>query len=351
MQDSKSQYYSEKEIPDQMNSNISSQPSSLSQPQPSFSQPYPQPLPSLPSPLPDPDEINLLEYIYVLVKNKWWIIGATIIGIIAGYGLALKKGPRYITEAVIAAKESESQKSPNLSSFGAFSGLVASQLNVSANPGLDKIDLILGSRKFNAELIEKYDLLPMIYKEVMPKVYPVLYDTVKHEWKPDFKNPNMLGMGGMIKGMFLKKEIKTGLMTIKIESKDSTFSDTLLSKYLQYLNSYIQDNVQADAKENVAYLEKQLETIADPLLREKIQGLIANELEKAMLVSKEAFRIIDPPFKYSQFKQKKLFPMVFGAGLFFMTTMLVVFGHAFASGQKTDEDRELIRKIGKNLLR
>jgi LPS O-antigen subunit length determinant protein (WzzB/FepE family) len=23
----------------------------------------------------DPDEINLLEYVYVLVKNKWWIIG------------------------------------------------------------------------------------------------------------------------------------------------------------------------------------------------------------------------------------------------------------------------------------
>jgi uncharacterized protein involved in exopolysaccharide biosynthesis len=299
----------------------------------------------------DPDEINLLEYIYVLVKNKWWIIGATVIGLIAGYGLALKKGPRFISEAVIAAKESESQKTPNLSSFGAFSGLVASQLNISANPGLDKIDLILGSRKFNAELIEKYDLLPMIYKEAMPKVYPMLYDTVKHEWKSDFKKPVMLGMGGMIKGMFLKKEIKTGLMTIKIESKDSTFSDTLLSKYLQYLNSYIQDNVQSDAKENVAYLEKQLVTIADPLLREKIQGLIANELEKAMLVSKEAFRIVDPPFKYSQFKQKKLFPMVFGAGLFFMTTMLVVFGHAFASGQKTDEDRELIKKIRKSLLR
>jgi hypothetical protein len=345
MQDSKFQNYPQKENAGSMNSTQNLQPHSSS-----LSQPYPQPQPSS-CPPSDPDEINLLEYIYVLVKNKWWIIGATIIGLIVGYGLALKKGPSFISEAVIAAKESESQRTPNLSSFGAFSGLVASQLNISANPGLDKIDLILESRKFNAELIENYDLLPMIYKEAMPKVYSKVYDTLKHEWKPDFKKPVMLGMGGMIKGMFLKKEIKAGLMTIKIESKDSTFSDTLLSKYLQYLNSYIQDNVQADAKENVAYLEKQLVTIADPLLREKIQGLIANELEKAMLVSKEAFRVIDPPFKYSQFKQKKLFPMVFGAGMFFITTMLVIFGHAFASGQKTDEDRELIKKIRKSLLR
>src|SRR5512133_1046085 len=119
----------------------------------------------------DPDEINLLEYIYVLVKNKWWIIGAAIFGLVLGYGLALKKGPRYVAEAVIAAKENENSKTPNLSSFGALSGIVASQLNISANPGLDKIDLILGSRKFNAEMIEKYDLLPMITKVQSPKVY------------------------------------------------------------------------------------------------------------------------------------------------------------------------------------
>jgi LPS O-antigen subunit length determinant protein (WzzB/FepE family) len=300
---------------------------------------------------PDPDEINLLEYIYVLVKNKWWIIGATVIGLLSGFVIAKIKGPTYISEAVIAAKESDNQKTPNLSSFGAFSGLVASQLNISANPGLDKIELILDSRKFNAELIEKYDLLPMIYKEAMPKVYAKVYDTINNNWTSDFKKPVMLGMGGMLKGTYLKKETKAGLMTIKIESKDSVFSDTLLSKYLLYLNSYIKDNVQADAKENVSYLEKQLITIADPLLREKIQTLIANELEKAMLVSKEAFRIVDPPFKYVTFKQKKLYPMVFGAGLFFMTMMIVVFGHAFASGQKTEEDKELLRMIRKSLLR
>jgi hypothetical protein len=31
----------------------------------------------------DPDEINLLEYAYVLVKKKWWIIGLTVLKNIA----------------------------------------------------------------------------------------------------------------------------------------------------------------------------------------------------------------------------------------------------------------------------
>jgi hypothetical protein len=299
----------------------------------------------------DPDEINLLEYIYVLVKNKWWIIGATIIGLFAGYGLAYKKGPRYITIAVIAAKESDNQKSNNLSNFGAFSGIVASQLNISANPGLDKIDLILNSRKFNAELIEKYNLLPMVYKEAMPKVYPEVYDTLKHAWKPDFKKPDLLGIGGMLSGVYLKKEInKTNTMSIRIESKSAIFSDTLLCKYLEYLNWYIQHNVQADANGNVSYLENQLVTIADPLLREKIQGMIANELEKAMLVSKEAFKIVDPPFKYSTFKQKRLYPIVFAVSSFFLSILIIVFGQVLASGQRTEMDRELLKKIRKRLL-
>jgi LPS O-antigen subunit length determinant protein (WzzB/FepE family) len=294
----------------------------------------------------DPDEINLLEYIYVLVKNKWWIIGAAVFGLVLGYVAAIMKGPTYVAETVIAAKENENSKAPNLSSFGALSGIVASQLSISANPGLDKIDLILSSRKFSAELIEKYNLLPMITKIQSPKVYTRWFDTTKNDWNDSFVKPNLLLVGAGLSSSFLKKEInKNNTMTIKIESKDSTFSDTLLSNYLEYLNVYIKTTVLTDAQENVAYLEKQLITVADPLLREKIQTLIANELEKQMVVSKEAFIVVDPAIRTFQFKRKKLFPIVFGAGMFFMATTLIVLAHAFVSTQKTDEDWELIRKI------
>jgi hypothetical protein len=294
----------------------------------------------------DPDEINLLEYIYVLVKNKWWIIGAAVLGLVLGYVAAKIKGPSYVTEAVIAAKESSNSTTPNLSGLGMLGGMVASQLNISQNPGLDKLDLILGSRKFSAELIEKYNLLPEIYKNQNPKAYEKFYDSVKNEWRSDFKKPNILDVGSGLAATYLKREInKNSTMTIKIESKDSTFSDTLLSKYLQYLNDFIKASVQSDAKENVAYLDKQLLTVADPLLREKIQGLIANELEKEMLVSKEAFKIVDPPIRTYQFKQKKLFPIVFGAGFSFIVILAVMILHAFTSAQKTEEDKNLILKI------
>jgi hypothetical protein len=302
------------------------------------------------SPVNNPDEINLLEYIYVLVKNKWWILGAALFGLAAGYIAAIVKGPTYVAEAVIAAKENDNKSTPNLSSLGAFSGLVASQLNISGNPGLDKIELILGSRKFGAEMVERYGLLPEIIKNLNPKVYAKAYDTIQNKWVKDFVQPNLLMIGSALNGAFLKKEIKNNTMIISIESKDSTFSDTLLSRYLQYLNIYIQSTVRTDAKDNVSYLEKQLITVADPFLREKIQGLISNELEKEMLVSKEAFKVIDPPIRNVNFKAKKLYPIGFCGGLSIMVTFLIFVLNAFFNAQKTEYDKVLLEKIKNKLF-
>ncbi|MFP4165442.1 MAG: hypothetical protein ACLFQB_10095 [Chitinispirillaceae bacterium] len=109
--------------------------------------------------------------------------------------------------------------------------------------------------------------------------------------------------------------------------------------------------MKTDAKDNVDYLEGQLITVSDPLLREKLQGMIASEMEKMMLVSKEAFKVVDPPFCFKQFREKKLYPLVFAAGLFFTTALTVIFLHALVGGEKTDEDKNYMTMIKKDLKR
>lgn len=299
----------------------------------------------------DPDEINILEYIYVLVKNKWWIIGFALLGLVSGYLLALIKGPTFKAEAIIAAKENENKSAPNLSGLGAFGGLVASQLNIGGNPGLDKIDLILGSRKFNAELVEKYGLLPQVIKNLYPKVYKTWYDTVKNEWKEGFEKPNLLAIGAAVSSSILKRELNNNnTMTIMVNSKDSTFADTLLSKCLQYLNIYIKDMVLREARENVSYLDKQLEIVADPLLREKLQGLIANEIEKEMLVSKEAFRVVDPQLRTKEYSIKKILPIIFFMAGGFIALLVVILSYSISNAGKLPKDRYYLKMIKKKLL-
>jgi len=66
-------------------------------------------------------------------------------------------------------------------------------------------------------------------------------------------------------------------------------------------------------------------------------------------VSKKAFKVLDSPYRTYKFKQKKLFPMVFGAGMFFMSLLAVVLLHAFSSSALTGEDRDLIAGIKREL--
>jgi hypothetical protein len=298
----------------------------------------------------DPDEINLLEYIYALVKHKRLIIGLTLLGLAAGYGAALLKGPTWSAEAVIAPRETESQKAPSFAGLGALGGIVASQLNFGGNASLEKIDLILDSREFGAKLIDRYSLLPAVYKYQWPKVYQKSWDSSRNAWKADFVRPKPLDMGSFLKSKYLKKTTnKNNTMTVQIKSRDSTFTLNLAGHYIEFLNEYIKSNVEAEARENVSYLEKQLIAIPDPLLREKIQGLIATEIEKEMVVSKEAFKVVDPVYLSKTFKEKKLYPLVFGFGLFFLGCLAVVFFHALSSSEKTEEDRSLIEKIKKEM--
>jgi hypothetical protein len=297
------------------------------------------------------DEINLLEYFYALIKRKYWIVLLTILGVILGIVTAYHKGPRYVSEVIIAPKETDSQKNPSFSGLGALGGLVSSQLNMSGNASLEKIELILDSRLFNSELIKKYNLLPEIYRKEWPKVYTKNWDSSQNTWNNDFSQPKPLDIGSFLKSKYLKKTVnKNNTMTLKIQTRDSTYSLLLAKMYVEYLNEYIKTNVQKDAKENVFYLEKQLMGVSDPLLREKIQGLITNEIEKQMLVSKEAFRIIDPVYLSISFKEKKLYPLVFGFGMFFLTCMVIVFIQAISSSEKTEEDKKLLEKIKKEMF-
>jgi uncharacterized protein involved in exopolysaccharide biosynthesis len=300
----------------------------------------------------DPDEINLLEYVYALAKHKKLIIGLTLLGLAAGYVAALVKGPTWVAEAMIAPKERESQKSTSLADLGALGGLVASQLNLDVgSASLNMMDMILDSRDFGAKLIEKYTLLPVIYKYQWPKVYKIYWDQSQNNWKPNFVQPKMLSMGSFIKTKYLKKikDTKKNVIALSIQSKDSAFTNILATTYMDYLNEYIRTKVQTEAKENVAYLDSQLVNIADPLLRTKILGLLASEIEKKMVVSREAFKVADPLYLHKSFKEKKLYTLVFGFGLFFLSCIYIVFMQAYASSEKTEEDKVMIEKIKKEI--
>ena len=303
-----------------------------------------------PRPYKDPDEINLLEYAYVLIKNKWLLIGIAVIGLALGYVVAKLKGPTYTATAVIAPRETEGQKMPKISGLGMFGGMVASELGLGGNASLEHLDIIMDSRNFNAEMLKAQNLLPELHRHEWPERYEEAWDSIAGTWKVDSLVVDYPTAGGYVKSELLSKEIsKNNTMSVSVGHADSLFAYTVLSSMLDYLDSHVRSSVQEDARENRMYLEKQLVTVTDPLLRQKIQELIAAEVEKQMVVSKEAFRTIDPVYVSKDFKEKKLYPIVFAFGLTFMVVFFVIFKHALFSSEKTDEDQKYLESIKREL--
>jgi len=301
------------------------------------------------------DEINLLELFYVLVKYKTIILLLCAIGFSGGFMAARMKGPTYISEAVLIPKESDGGRAPNLGAFGAFGGLAG--LNIAGNPGLEKIQLYLESRTFNSEFIEKYDLTTEIYANAknkwLSRAYREHFDTASGKWNEEIILARSDQLAGVLSNTVFKKNItKEGTLELKAISKDSLFSYKVLNACLEYLNNYIQTSVQTEAKENVNYLERQLFSIADPLLREKLQEKIAAEIEKAMIVSKEAFKVLDRPFCTNQHREKKLYPVAGAFAMFFGSSGLFIFLHyIFGAGNTNSESRKWIDKIRREMKR
>jgi hypothetical protein len=296
----------------------------------------------------NPDEVNLLEYLYAIVKHKMFIVGFSVFGFFFGFVTSQIQGPTWVAEAVIAPKERDSQKSTPLADLGGLGGLVAGQINLDGgNVSMNKMDVILDSRTFGAKLIEKYSLLPAIYKYQWPKKYEKYWDPVQNRWKPTFVAPDPLAVGNYIKKKYLEKTInlKKNTLVLKIQSQDSSFTINLASAYIDYLNEYIKTKIQTKARENAEYLDTQLAGTADPLLRGKILELVANEIDKKMLVSREAFEVVDPIYFHRSNKRKALYPISFAFALFFLSSLFFVLMHAFASSEKTEEDQYLIKKI------
>ena len=312
------------------------------------------PTPGAQGGVPD-DEINLLEAVYALVRYKLVIIIFSVIGLVGGYAAARVKGPTYIADAVVMAKESDKQ-APALGALGALGNLAAAQLNLAGNPGLEKIEIQLDSRQFKAELIEKYGLLDDVYKYGMPRAYRKFYDTAAGRWieSEKFPRPEPAKAAGLFSKKFFGKDADTkrGTLTLYVRSPDSLFTCKVIEGSLEYLNSYIQASVQKDAKDNVDFLEKQLITIADPLLREKLQGMIALEIEKAMIISKEAFKVIDKPLCVKKYRERIMYPAAAALAMFMVSSAGVIFMYYVAGGGNVNgESRRWVGLIKKELLK
>jgi len=96
----------------------------------------------------------------------------------------------------------------------------------------------------------------------------------------------------------IDNNIKDNTITLTVDYEDPELAAKITGYFLETLTEHMSTEAKRVALINRTYLEEQLQKTADPLIRQKIYNLIAQQVETAMMAEvKEnfAFKVIDPP--------------------------------------------------------
>ncbi len=274
----------------------------------------------------DGNDIRLVEVLQMAWKSKFRIAAFSLATALLGAGYAIWLPPMFRAEAIIAPKEGAkvSGASAMLSQLGGgLGGMMAAQLGIGGG-NLDWIEVMLKGKELAKTVIEKENLLPVLF--------PKKWDTGKREWKrgggaaPDLDD----GVEALLmNNLKLKKDAKRNLLTFGIEISDSVLSARLVGTYLSELNEKMKSEVQKESDVNRKYLEEQFNKTMDPWLQRKIQELIYNEIERAMVMNAQSFQILEQPAvpnKRSKPNRKMIVLASMMMGLFFGTFAVVLRG-------------------------
>lgn len=238
------------------------------------------------------DEINLLDYLIVLLRHKWLIMGMVLLSGLAAVFTTLRMPDIYRSEATIAPRQKERTASSALSAFEGLGGLAGDIVGLGGGGSLEKIEVVLKSRHLSRTVVGRHNLMPRLFEEA--------WDKEKKKWKQN-PTPTLQDAHATLVGMMtLSRDRRSDMLTIQIDDTDPGFAKEMVDHYLSALSESLRKETLQDAKENQHFLRKQLEQVSDPLLKEKLYSLLAREIEKETFARAQkyyGFLVLDPPIE------------------------------------------------------
>jgi uncharacterized protein involved in exopolysaccharide biosynthesis len=233
---------------------------------------------------------NLLDYLTVFVKHKGLIFSVVFIGALAALILAFSMPDVYRSQATIMPRPRDEDHGAKISDLQDFVGVTGEIVRFGAWGDIDKFEIMLKSRELTRRVVERYDLMPDLFEDQ--------WDPLMNLWKespaPTFQDAYELLMG-MLK---LSRQSNTDFLTLAFENEDPRFAKIMVRNYLAQLSESLRQETLEEARENKRFLEKQIESTPDILLKEKLWILLSKENQKAIFLKAQryhGFIVLDPP--------------------------------------------------------
>jgi uncharacterized protein involved in exopolysaccharide biosynthesis len=298
------------------------------------------------------DEISLLDLWEVIWRGKWFIVGLTLVcTLLAAYWALYIVPVTYKSEAVLMPMEQQGGASSRLA------GLVGSlpiPLDLPTGGKSEQVLTFLQSRNLKQRLIEKYDFLPRLYRD--------LWDEKEKKWlSSDLRQqPSVVRalQGGVLNDAYtVRQDNKNRLITISWVDEDPAFAALMLEGIIGELRHFLDNEYESDSKRERRFVEQQLAKATQELTRWEKQvphqelnlatiqrerlaaQTVYTELRKQLEMSKisEAreiinFKVLDAPFIPVLRDKPNRKNICFGAlmGSFFVAIVLVMAANVFA---------------------
>jgi uncharacterized protein involved in exopolysaccharide biosynthesis len=297
-------------------------------------------------PYAEEDEINLLDLLLVLLKHKWLIFIMIFLSGAAAVFYSLSLTNIYRSEATITPRAEDKNASIALPSLGGLGNFVAGELGLGGGGSLTRLEMVLTSQRLTDRLIRKYKLMPIVLSDI--------WDANLKKWTSDKEPTQQDGIKAMKAMLKVNVVSKKETITIGFEHKDPQEAKKIVEYYILETSELIREVVLRDAAEKMRFFRKQLNSIADPLLKEKIYVMLANEIEKetfARVQKYYSFYVVDPPLvpdMDKKVKPKRALICILSVVVAFFVAIFLSFFIEFIKRVKSD-DPERYRELADSL--
>lgn len=233
------------------------------------------------------EEVNLLDYWRIIWKWKILIIFVVLITVLSTAINSYYKKDIYQATAVISPV-SEEKTSGGLAilsqQFGGLPGI-----SIPPSTSSSEIMNLLKSNMIREKMMERYDLLSVLVTNKSNNDSKNRINKTPTVWD------GLRSLNNIIK---INNNTKDNTISISAEFHSPETTVKLVNYLLTTLTEFMSSEAKKAALTKRRYLEEQLRSTSDPLIRQKIYNLISQQVETAMMSEMRedfAFKVIDPP--------------------------------------------------------
>jgi len=262
------------------------------------------------------DVVTLGDVVHMVWRAWKQLLAGFVLGVLAGLLAAIFTKPVYRSQIVVTPVDNTRAGGGLADLASQFGGLASlAGVNIAADGERNEALAILRSRAFAQQLIAD--------EGMMPHLFASKWDKQKSKWKE--LDPRDIPTQDDAFEVF-DKRLRTiledrdrGLITVRVEWRDRQLAARWANLMIQRVNEQMRARRLTEIRNNLGYLDRELENAKVIELQQAIYRLIEAQIKERMMASVRvdyAFRVIDPAVVADadrQIRPKRALWMVLGA--------------------------------------